>query len=158
MRDLRRIIIVDISKVQGAQVMRMRAVERKCVVWSAWSLAIQCSSYRIPPFVLMVPLFRKDFIATGFAARTRDRNFLAPYVVGTHVVTGVIIESQSCPGKASNELRIEVKNARVWFPLAADKEPIAGKLPPGGVWEFVKVLVWVYSTAVAARKENCFAV
>lgn len=122
MKDLRRIIIVDISKVQGAQVMRMRAVEHKCVVWSVWSLVIQCSSYRIPSFVLMVPLFRKDFIApaaTGFAARTRDRNFLAPYVVGTHVVTGVIIESQSCPEKASNELRIEVKNARVWFPFGS---------------------------------------
>ena len=110
MKDLRRIIILDISKVQGAQVMRMRAVERKCVVWSAWSLAIQCSSYRIPPFVLMVPLFRKDFIALGatrFAARTRDRNFLAHYVLGTHIVTGVIIESQSCPEKASSKLQIE---------------------------------------------------
>jgi hypothetical protein len=85
----------------------------------------------------MVPLFRKDFIApaaTGFAARTRDRNFWAPYAFGTHVVTGVIIESQSCPEKASDELRIEVKDARVWLPLAADEEPIAGKLPPGGVW------------------------
>ena len=95
--------------------MRMRAVERKCVVWSVWSLAIQCSSYRIPSFVLMVPLSRKDFItpaATGFAARTRARNFLAPYVVGTHVVTDVIIESQSCPEKASNELRIEVKKCQ----------------------------------------------
>jgi hypothetical protein len=70
----------------------------------------------------MVPLFRKDFIApaaTGFAARTRDWNFLAPFVVGTHVITGVIIESQSCPEKASNELRIEVKNARVWLPFGS---------------------------------------
>jgi hypothetical protein len=92
--------------------MRMGMVERKCVVWSAWSLVIQCSSYRIPSFILMVPLFRKDFIATGFAAGARDRNFLAPYVVGTHVVTGVIIESQSCPGKASNEPRIEVKKCQ----------------------------------------------
>jgi hypothetical protein len=26
------------------------------------------------------------------------------------------------------KLRIEVKNARVWLPLAADNEPIAGKI------------------------------
>jgi hypothetical protein len=129
-KDLRRIIIVHISKVQVAQVMCMRAVERKFVVWTAWSLVIQCSSYRIPSFLLMVPLFRKDFIApaaTGFAARTLDRNSLTPFVVGTHVVTGVIIESRSCPEKASNELQIEVKKAKVWLPLAADEEPIAGK-------------------------------
>ena len=94
----------------------MCAVERKFVVWSAWALVIQCSLYRIPSLLFTVPLFGKDFItltATGFAARTRDRNFLAPYVVGTHIVTGVIIESRSCPEKARSELRIEVKNARV---------------------------------------------
>src|SRR2546430_3993031 len=53
------------------------------------SLIIQYSSYRVTSFVLIVPLFREDFIAaaTGFAARAQDRNFLAPYLVGTHVVT-----------------------------------------------------------------------
>lgn len=52
---------------------------------------------------------------------------MAPYVLRTHIVAGVIIESQSCPGKASSELRIKVKDARVWLPLTADEEPIAGK-------------------------------
>jgi hypothetical protein len=79
----------------------------------------------------MVPLFEKDFIAptaTGFAAGTWDRSFLVPYAVGTHVVTGVIIESQSCPDKAGNELRIEVKKrTRVWLPLKPGEEPIARK-------------------------------
>ena len=69
------------------------------------------------------------------------RNFWVPYVVGTHIVTGVIIESRSCPEKASSELRIEVKNAKVWLPLTADEEPITGKQPPGGVQNFFKVLI-----------------